>query len=103
MAAESGRRTASPCSVGRIAKRIAVPSVPRPRLFGFLARLSRRRDVAEDLLEETCMQVLRLGDAFALLGASGIGEAAYATPAIVGDRIYIRGLTHLFRIAAARP
>jgi len=48
------------------------------------------------------MQVFRLGDAFELLGASGIGEAAYATPAIVGDRIYIRGLTHLICVAA-RP
>lgn len=48
-------------------------------------------------------QVFRLGDTFELLGASGIGEAAYATPAIVGDRIYIRGLTHLFCVAAAGP
>ena len=46
------------------------------------------------------MQVFRLGDAFELLGAPGIGEAAYATPAIVGERIYIRGLTHLICIAA---
>jgi outer membrane protein assembly factor BamB len=35
-------------------------------------------------------QVFRLGDTFELLGASGIGEATYATPAIVGDRIYIQ-------------
>jgi RNA polymerase sigma factor (sigma-70 family) len=28
----------------------------RPRLFSFLARLSRRRDVAEDLLEETWLR-----------------------------------------------
>jgi hypothetical protein len=48
------------------------------------------------------MQVFRLGDAFELLGASGIGEADYATPAIVGGRIYIRGLTHLICVAA-RP
>ena len=46
------------------------------------------------------MQVFRLGDAFELLGAPGIGEAAYATPAIVGERIYIRGLTHLICVAA---
>ncbi len=29
-----------------------------PRLFNFLARLSRRRDVAEDLLEETWLRVV---------------------------------------------
>lgn len=32
--------------------------VYRPRLFGFLARLSRRRDVAEDLLEETWLRLV---------------------------------------------
>jgi hypothetical protein len=45
------------------------------------------------------MQVLALADEFELLGVSQIGEGAYATPAFVGDRIYIRGLTHLFCIA----
>src|SRR5512134_1282794 len=30
----------------------------RPRLFNFLARLSRRRDVAEDLLEETWLRLV---------------------------------------------
>ncbi len=30
----------------------------RPRLFGFLVRLSRRRDVAEDLLEETWLRLI---------------------------------------------
>jgi RNA polymerase sigma-70 factor (ECF subfamily) len=30
----------------------------RPRLFGFLARLSHRRDVAEDLLEETWLRLV---------------------------------------------
>jgi RNA polymerase sigma-70 factor (ECF subfamily) len=35
----------------------------RPRLFGFLVRLSRRRDVAEDLLEETWLRlVARAGE-----------------------------------------
>jgi len=35
----------------------------RPRLFSFLARLSRRRDVAEDLLEETWLRlVTKAGD-----------------------------------------
>src|SRR5215212_134620 len=29
-----------------------------PRLFNFLARLSRRREVAEDLLEETWLRVV---------------------------------------------
>ena len=40
--------------------------------------------------------VFKLGENFELLGESDIGEPAYATPAFVGDRIYIRGLTHLF-------
>lgn len=38
----------------------------RPRLFSFLVRLSRRRDIAEDLLEETWLRLARhcreLGD-----------------------------------------
>jgi outer membrane protein assembly factor BamB len=41
-------------------------------------------------------QIFRMGDKFERLGASSIGEDAYATPAFVGDRIYIRGVTHLF-------
>jgi len=44
------------------------------------------------------MQIFKMDDEFELLGASSIGEDAYATPAFVGDRIYIRGLTHLFCI-----
>jgi outer membrane protein assembly factor BamB len=44
------------------------------------------------------MQIFRMNDEFELLGVSEIGEDAYATPAFVGDRIYIRGLTHLFCI-----
>jgi RNA polymerase sigma-70 factor, ECF subfamily len=41
----------------------AVYEAFRPRLFSFLARLSRRRDVAEDLLEETWLRlVARCGD-----------------------------------------
>jgi outer membrane protein assembly factor BamB len=45
-------------------------------------------------------QVFSLDDKFELLGKSEIGERAYATPAFVGDRIYIRGLMHLFCVAA---
>jgi RNA polymerase sigma factor (sigma-70 family) len=36
----------------------AIYEALRPRLFGFLARLSRRRDVAEDLLEETWLRLV---------------------------------------------
>jgi RNA polymerase sigma-70 factor (ECF subfamily) len=36
----------------------AVYNVFHPRLFGFLARLSHRRDVAEDLLEETWLRLV---------------------------------------------
>lgn len=41
------------------------------------------------------MQIFKLGKDFELLGESDIGEPVYATPAFVGERIYIRGLTHL--------
>ncbi len=44
------------------------------------------------------MQIFKMDDEFELLGASPIGEEAYGTPAFVGDRIYIRGLMHLFCI-----
>ena len=36
----------------------AIYETYRPRLFGFLVRLSRRRDVAEDLLEETWLRLV---------------------------------------------
>jgi RNA polymerase sigma-70 factor (ECF subfamily) len=36
----------------------AIYEAYRPRLFSFLARLSRRRDVAEDLLEETFLRLV---------------------------------------------
>ncbi len=36
----------------------AVYEAYRPRLFGFLVRLSRRRDVAEELLEETWLRLV---------------------------------------------
>ncbi|MBM3879809.1 MAG: hypothetical protein FJ387_08830 [Verrucomicrobia bacterium] len=45
------------------------------------------------------MQMFKLDKEFELVGTADIGEDAYATPAFVGGRIYIRGLTHLFCIA----
>jgi hypothetical protein len=48
------------------------------------------------------MQVFKLGGEFELLAASEISEEAYATPAVVGDRIHIRGLGRLFCVGA-RP
>jgi RNA polymerase sigma-70 factor (ECF subfamily) len=36
----------------------AIYEAYRPRLFSYLARLSRRRDVAEDLLEETWLRLV---------------------------------------------
>ena len=44
------------------------------------------------------MQIFKMDDKFELLGASEIGEDVYATPAFVGNRVYIRGLMHLFCI-----
>ncbi len=44
------------------------------------------------------MQIFKMDDEFELLGVSEIAEAAYATPAFVDGRIYMRGITHLFCI-----
>jgi outer membrane protein assembly factor BamB len=44
------------------------------------------------------MHVFKMGDKCEVLGESAIGEPVYATPAFVGNRIYIRGLNHLFCI-----
>ena len=44
--------------VGDSAAFEAIYEAFRPRLFSFLARLSRRRDVAEDLLEETWLRLV---------------------------------------------
>ncbi len=43
---------------GDVAAFDAIYEAFRPRLFSFLARLSRRRDVAEDLLEETWLRLV---------------------------------------------
>ncbi len=48
------------------------------------------------------MQIFSMDDTFKLLGSSVIGERAYATPAFIGDRIYIRGVKHLFCIEDER-
>jgi outer membrane protein assembly factor BamB len=47
-------------------------------------------------------QIFRLSDQFELLGESSIGEPVYATPAIVGSRVYIRGLYHLVCVGEVR-
>jgi outer membrane protein assembly factor BamB len=46
------------------------------------------------------MQVFKLDDEFELLGTADIGEPAYATPAFVRDRIYVRTLDHLYCVRA---
>jgi outer membrane protein assembly factor BamB len=45
-------------------------------------------------------QIFKLDGEFELLGAADVGEPVYATPAFVDDRIYVRGLAHLFCIRA---
>lgn len=45
------------------------------------------------------VQVFKLGRKFEQLGHATLAEATYATPAFVGTRIFIRGITHLFCIA----
>jgi outer membrane protein assembly factor BamB len=44
------------------------------------------------------VHVLRMSDNPELLATTEIGEEVNATPAFVGDRIYIRGATHLYCI-----
>jgi outer membrane protein assembly factor BamB len=46
------------------------------------------------------VQVFRMDDEFELLGVAELGEPVYATPAFVGDRIYVRSLAHLFCVQA---
>jgi outer membrane protein assembly factor BamB len=46
------------------------------------------------------MQIFRMDDEFELLGVAEIGEPVYATPAFVGERVYVRSLAHLFCIQA---
>jgi outer membrane protein assembly factor BamB len=44
--------------------------------------------------------VLKHGDAVEVLATNTVGEAVDASPAIVGDVMYIRGAEHLFCIDA---
>jgi outer membrane protein assembly factor BamB len=46
------------------------------------------------------MQIFKMDDAFELLGSADLGERAYAIPAFVDDRIYVRSLDHLFCVRA---
>lgn len=45
-------------------------------------------------------QIFKMSGEFQLLGTAEVGEPVYATPAFVDDRVYVRGLTHLFCIRA---
>ena len=46
------------------------------------------------------MQIFKAGRTFEQLGTAEIGEDVYATPAFVGDRILIRGVSTLFCVEA---
>jgi RNA polymerase sigma factor (sigma-70 family) len=52
------RRLVAGLKTGDVSAFEAVYDAYRPRLFSFLARLSRRRDVAEDLLDETWLRLV---------------------------------------------
>jgi RNA polymerase sigma factor (sigma-70 family) len=56
--AETERRLVAGLKAGDPTAFEAVYEAYRPRLFGFLVRLSRRREVAEDLLEETWLRLV---------------------------------------------
>ncbi len=45
-------------------------------------------------------QIFRMAKKFESLGTAQLGEDVYATPAFVGDRIFLRGLRHLFCVSA---
>lgn len=49
------------------------------------------------------MQVFKAGKTFEQIGTAEIGEDVYATPAFVGDRILIRGVSTLFCVEAKNP
>ncbi len=55
---EIERRLVARLKAGDCAAFEAIYEAFRPRLFGFLVRLSRRHDVAEDLLEETWLRLV---------------------------------------------
>jgi RNA polymerase sigma factor (sigma-70 family) len=55
---EIERRLVARVKAGDAAAFEAVYDAHRPRLFTFLARLSRRRDVAEDLLDEAFLRLV---------------------------------------------
>jgi outer membrane protein assembly factor BamB len=40
--------------------------------------------------------VIKLSEQFTPLGIGDVGEPVYATPAFTGERMFIRGLAHLF-------
>lgn len=46
------------------------------------------------------VQVFKMDGEFEQIGTADVGEPVYATPAFVDDRIYVRGLAHLFCIRA---
>lgn len=58
MERELERRLVARLKTGDIAAFEAAYEAYRPRLFSFLARLSRRLDVAEDLLDETWLRLV---------------------------------------------
>ncbi len=45
--------------------------------------------------------LFRAGREHEVLGSFSVGESVWATPAIVGDRLYIRGSEHLFALGSA--
>lgn len=47
--------------------------------------------------------VVKAADAYEELGAGTLGEGCYATPAIVGNRVFFRGVDHLFCVGSKEP
>ena len=54
------------------------------------------------LNDKGMMNVVKVGPEFNRLAQNDIGEKCFASPAISGDRIYLRSETHLWCIGAAR-
>jgi outer membrane protein assembly factor BamB len=52
--------------------------------------------------EDGPIRVVKAGPEYELLATNPMGEVLMATPAISGGVLYVRGLKHLFAIAAPR-
>jgi hypothetical protein len=75
------------------------PPAPATYLASLLAADGKILQFSED--GDTFL--VKAGPTHEIVARNTIGEAIYATPAIAGGRIYIRGAQHLFAIGSGKP